>query len=121
MIYEFLTNKTLGIFINAMSDLTNMTNLNLIEYRILEYHTLKHNEKSVKRFVFGYEGNTFNFYLSESDTIGFDFSDNRMHYTIEFKSFRISHSGNSTNNDKVDDVKKYLISTVRNYKINQVI
>lgn len=121
MIYEFFSDKTLGLLTNSLTNLAKMPNLKLIEYRILEYHTLKHNEKSVKRFVFGYEGNTFNFYLSESDTIGFDFSDNRMHYTIEFKSFRISHSGNSTNNDKVDDVKKYLISTVRNYKINQVI
>ena len=120
MIYEFFTDKNLGILTNSVSDFAKMPNLKLIDYQILEYHTLDIYEKSVKRFTFGFQGNTFSLYLSKSDTIGFDFDGNKMHYTGEFHGFRLSNSGNSTNNHKIDKIKKYLISIVRDFKLNQI-
>lgn len=122
MIYEFFTDKTTGPLTNFLSGLANMPTLKMIDYTLLEYHTLDLKEYDVKRFTFGYEGNTFKFYLSKSDTIGLSFEDNTMPHTGSFHHFRLYYTGNSINNYKVnDEIRQYLLSFVRDYKLNQIV
>jgi len=134
MIYEFITDKTKGFLTNYLSDLisfdvTDSINENtaiiwLKERQVL--NSLKMIEYSVKpivnvkTFIFGFNGNTFRFYLSKSDTIGLSFDD-RMPYTAEFHHFSLYYSGNSINNVKINEIKQSLLSIVREHKLNQII
>lgn len=118
MIYEFLTDKTIGLLTNCLNDLTTHWSSSYpVNFKLIEYILL---ENEIKRFIFGYQGNTFSFYLSKSDIIGLDFSGNKQFYTAAFQSFS-HYTGNSTNNDEINNIKKHLISTIRDFKLNQII
>jgi hypothetical protein len=121
MIYEFFSDKTSGILTNCLSSLANMPSLMMLEYSVLEYHTIYIREDNVKSFLFGFEGNMFKLYLSPSDNISLSFEDNVMPHTGEFHHFRLYYTGNSTNNKKVDEVKQLLISIVREHNLNKII
>ncbi len=121
MIYEFFSDKTSGILTNCLSSLANMPSLMMLEYSVLEYHTIYIREDNVKSFLFGFEGNMFKLYLSPSDTVSLSFEDNVMPHTGEFHHFRLYYTGSSLNNKKVDEVKQLLISIVREHNLNKII
>ncbi len=120
MIYEFFTDKTSAPLTNYFSKF--MPTVKLLDYTILDYHTLDHKECNVKRFIFGFEGNSFKLYLSPSDTMCIS-SDNKMPLSGEFHLFcNVEHSaGTSSNNKKMMDMKSYLVSFIREQKINQIL
>ncbi len=127
MIYEFFSDKTSGILTNCLSSLANMPSLKMLEYSVLEYHTIymrqgsTSREDNVKRFLFGFEGNTFKLYITPTDTISLSFEDNVMPHTGSFHHFRLYYTGSSLNNKKVDEIKQSLISIVREHNLNKII
>ncbi len=121
MIYEFFSDKTSGILTNCLSSLADMPSLMMLEYSVLEYHTIYIREDNVKRFLFGFEGNMFKLYLSPSDTVSLSFEDNVMPHTGAFHHFRLYYTGSSLNNKKVDEIKQLLISIVREHNLNKII
>jgi hypothetical protein len=126
MIYEFFTDKTSGILTNYLSSLADMPSLKMIEYSVLEYHTIYIKEDNVKRFLFGFEGNTFKLYITPTDVVSLSFEDNAMPLTGAFHHFRLYYTGSSfnhgiINNKKVDEIKQLLISIVREHNLNKII
>ena len=111
MIYEFFTDKTSGILTNYLSSLADMPSLKMLEYSVFEYHTIymrqgsTSREDNVKRFLFGFEGNTFKLYITPTDTISLSFEDNAMPHTGEFHHFRLYYTGSSFNHGIVNNKK----------------
>src|ERR1035437_393135 len=128
MIYNFFNGNTAGPLMDYFNGVITFNkheeviyHVKLIDYTILEYHTLDKREVDVKKFTFGYEGNTFKLYLSKSDTLCVT-SDDNMPYTGQFHGLRVYYmGGTSSNNKKMIEMKAYLIAFIRDNKLKQLV
>jgi hypothetical protein len=115
MIYEFFTDKTTGTLTNYLSDFSNIS-LKMIEYKILDNQTLSgFQEYDVKRFTFGYEGDSFHFYITKNDRV-------ILKPTLKSRIFsKISKNFKQYDIETTKTIHDYLLSFVRDQKLNQII
>jgi len=114
MIYEFFTDKTSGVLTNYLSDFSNIP-LKMIEYKILDHLESPIPEHDVKRFTFGYDDESFHLYITKNDSIVLKPT---LRSRIISKIFINFKQYDSEINKTVRD---YLLSLLRDYKLNQII
>jgi len=100
MIYDFFTDKNKGMLTNYLSNKLNKPHLKLID----NDETLwKSNQVPTKKFTFGYDGKTFNLYLTGGNKLGLL----KTGYDLDFLD--------------ISDIEKELISLIREHKLNGII
>jgi hypothetical protein len=103
MIYDFFTDKNKGMLTNYLSNKLNMPGLKLIDYVEGKQTLWKSHQELDKKFTFGYDGKTFNLYLTGGNKLGLL----KTGYDLDFLD--------------ISDIEKELISLIREHKLNGII
>lgn len=120
MIYNFYSDKTSGPIVNYISKW--LPSVKLVDYKIVDMSNNIFGENA-KEFTFGYDGGTCRLIISHDDIISFVhpfLSKNKsdVKFNIFYRTFVGSTSAKSTN---YDEMKTYLIQTIRDYKISNIL
>lgn len=119
MIYEFFTDKTFEILSNCLSSFCNL-NKSMIMSRYESYVDDSKDRVSTKRFKIIYDHlNIFEIYLLENGEIKLLLLID-LGYSSSFAYLR-SYIGSSVNNIRLNEFKQYLMNSIRDFKLNQIL
>jgi hypothetical protein len=118
-IYNFYNRKTSGPICNFLSKW--LPGIKLVDYKILNIPNNLIYGDSVKVFTLGYDVNCFDFLISKGDILSINSKSSHLARGKMADFYKNFMGGSSNTNKELIDMKSFLLSIMRNYKIDDIL